>query len=264
MSLWRASRPIAGTLAEDYLALRNLVAPAGAHLRFHADAAVMDEKAPDESGWRVLWRGPMLMQAMTRGGRFSALHRTPIDLRAPKGKAVILDAAGEAVASKKMLGSKKGASVFLWRDALAPVGRMFLGEGLETTLSVWCEMSERGHPLLAGAEFRSAGDLGNIAGRARKSVAHPSLKIVASNGVARPKMIPGPEPRDDDDEPLIELPAGVSELYLLGDGDSEPVFTAHAIARGARRFARAHAGLTVRAAMAAPDCDFNDLRMAGR
>ena len=125
---------------------------------------------------------------------------------------------------------------------------------LETTLAVWTAHGRTGRPL-DGREWWAAGDLGNLAGRASASVAHPTLK----RPDGRPQRVPGPDP--DPDDAGLAIPQSVTEIVLLGDGDSEPVLTRYAMARAARRF-RAP-GRTIRCAFAPTGLDFNDLLRAG-
>ena len=62
-----------------------------------------------------------------------------------------------------------------------------------------------------------------------------------------------------EDHPIIRLPAGVAELFLLGDGDGDQFATGLAMRRACLRFLRAYPGLVVRIAMAPAGKDFNDL-----
>jgi hypothetical protein len=59
------------------------------------------------------------------------------------------------------------------------------------------------------------------------------------------------------DEPGIAVPASVTDVVLLGDGDSDRFITELAMIRASKRFARA--GRTVRVAWATPGRDFNDM-----
>jgi hypothetical protein len=99
--------------------------------------------------------------------------------------------------------------------------------------------------------FWAAGDLGNLAGRALKTISHPTLK--RPNG--RPMTVPDRYP--DPDDTGLSLPDSVEELVLLGDGDSEPLLTECAMERAARRYARE--GRQIRIAFAPAGLDFNDV-----
>ncbi|PNG27020.1 hypothetical protein [Methylocella silvestris] len=126
-------------------------------------------------------------------------------------------------------------------------------------LSVFCALRAADSPLLEGAEFRAAVSLGNLAGKALGRVKHPTLKRPDKNGVERAVFVPDNEPAGDGDFAIIPVPAAVHELVLLGDGDSEPLFTRLALERAGKRFSRAYPWLTIGLHMAAPGFDFNDM-----
>lgn len=263
--IWRKAKPIAGTLAQDYLALRKLRAPIEASLRFDPDAPFFDQ-----AEGRVLFRGPAMVAAMVRrdpdSGRdkFSCAHRTWIDLADPKGKKRVVDQkTGEIVSAKRMLGSKKGAYILLARkpNARGEIIRVFTSEGIENGLAVWCELDEMNSPLLDGAEFRAAGDLGNLSGVSAGSIAHPTDTFTDARGALRKKRVPGPVPRDPDPDPVIALPDGCEEEWLIGDGSSEPFFTRCALERAAARRARVDPDVVVRLIMANSGVDMDDMRM---
>lgn len=263
-AIWRAGVAISGTPAQAYLRRRGIDAPAEAELRFAAELPLWSGGHGDAGA--IVHRGPALLAAV-RGpnGKFAAVHRTWIDLGEARGKLRLRDSAnpGEFLDAKKVLGSKKGGSILLARDAGAPIARLFLGEGIETVLSAWCGLRDADSPLLAGAEFRSSVDLGNLSGRAEKRVAHPSLTQTDAKGRVRRVMVPGPEPMVDDVDAIISVPEGVREIYLIGDGDSEPFFTRCALERAALRFARFHGDVVVRLVMADDGVDLNDMRIVG-
>jgi hypothetical protein len=85
-------------------------------------------------------------------------------------------------------------------------------------LAVYTAMRAAGRAIDDTA-FWAAGDLGNLAGRAIETVAHPTAK----RPDGKPQRVPGPWP--DPDDPGLSIPDEVTELILLGDGDSEPVLT---------------------------------------
>src|SRR5579885_2189684 len=253
--IWRSCEPIKGTLAEDYLAQRGLTAQREARLRFHPGAAYWDR--PKDQGGRILHHGPVLAAAIEGpDGRFAGVHRTWIDLAQPNGKAHIIDlTSGDKLPAKKVRGSVKGGSILLARPG-AP-RTLYLGEGIETVLSVFCAL-RRNNPA-ADAEFRAAVSLGNMAGRAAYRVRHPTATRADSKGRMHPLFVPGREPLDDPDWPIIPVPESVTELVLLGDGDSEPFFTRMALQRAVRRFAKAYPHLSISIVLAAPGSDFNDM-----
>lgn len=180
----------------------------------------------------VLHTGPAMLCAMVdAAGKLVGVHRTWIgparDGLISKGRPLVVDpATGERVKTKKGLGLKKGAVIRLVRvtgEGEKP-RRLLMGEGIETTLSVYTALRKAGSPLLEGAAFWCGIDLGNIA-----------------------YSVPAPD--------------WCSELILLGDGDSDPHDTREALAACAARFRAA--GVTVRIAMAPEGQDFNDMLGAG-
>lgn len=263
--IWEAAAPIAGTPAVDYLALRGISAPADARLRFHAGLPFWDK--PECQGGMIVHDGPAMVAAIERpDGRFAGVHRTWIDLTQPNGKAVIVHPkTGEILPAKKVRGSLKGGSILLVRGAfdadspgdLRGAQRLFLGEGIETVLAVYCAMQP-----LEDAEFRAGVSLGNICGKAAGRVRHPTETRVDSLGRIRRQFVPDNEPLDDTDFPLIPVSDSVCQLVLLGDGDSEPFFTRQALERAGKRFARAYPHLLIRLWSAAQGQDFNDMWLA--
>lgn len=102
---------------------------------------------------------------------------------------------------------------------------------------------------IAGAEgFRpdsfyfAAGDIGNLCGPADPDSAftHPTLKSEDKNGRARAVRVQGPEPKPGiGPGDAVHLPDHVTALVLVADGDSEPYFTASAMARAEKLHSRA-------------------------
>ncbi|MBD8556891.1 P4 alpha zinc-binding domain-containing protein [Rhizobium sp. CFBP 8762] len=137
--------------------------------------------------------------------------------------------------TKKMRGSKKGGLIPILGDPDA--NRWLGGEGIENVMAV------------AGAEgFRkdtfyfSAGDIGNLAGPADPDSAfpHPTLKKQIANGQWRRVSVPGPKPKEGQNPAeALQVRAHVRQLLLVADGDSEPLWTASAMARAQARLARA-------------------------
>ncbi|HEY1309887.1 MAG TPA: toprim domain-containing protein, partial [Pseudolabrys sp.] len=60
--------------------------------------------------------------------------------------------------------------------------------------------------------------------------------------------------------PAIAIPESVTDLVLLGDGDSDPFTTMTTMRRAEARYARP--GLHIRVAMAPAGQDFNDVWMS--
>jgi hypothetical protein len=244
--IWRGGRPIGGTAAEDYLRLRGLTWPADVRLKFDPYARYYVEDRPKA---RLLHTGSALLARIQRGGQFKGVHRSWFDLAQPKGKAVIVDPkTGAALNSKKMRGSKKGCHIDL-TETSAP-HTLILGEGIEKVLAIWTAMQEGGRDL-AGVGFWTSADLGNLGGKAAKTVAHPTLKTPTG----RARRVGGPEP--DLTSPAIEIPPSVTRLVLLADTTSDRFLTECTLARAAARYARP--GLEIVAAWGPAGADFDDL-----
>ena len=257
--LWQSTVAVAGTPVEAYLANRGLdLPPSTPGLRALPSVAYFHGEVANPSGApssRVLARGWAMAAAFIRpDGRFGGLHLTHLDAGNPPGKLAVADPdTGEILPAKKMHGSKRGAHIVV-APCEGPPRCLVVGEGIETTLAVWTAHRRTGRVDHMTAWW-AAGDLGNLAGRAASSVAHPALK----RPDGRPLRVPGPDPNPDDAG--LAIPQSVTAIVLLGDGDSEPVLTRHAMARAARRF-RAP-GRTIRCAFAPTGLDFNDLLRAG-
>lgn len=267
---WKSAAPIHGTVAASYLQGRGLQLPdycPGLKFLpsapfFHGDT--IDERSGKKSP-RKIHTGPAMLGAFIRpDAKFGGLHMTwlqPAELDATGEwatsgaqfiKAEILDPdTGEVLNSKKMRGSKTGAYIAI--VLLEQPRRLVIGEGIETVLSVWTAMHQAGREIDDMA-FWAAGDLGNLAGSANKTIAHPTLK--RPNG--QPQRVPDRYP--DPDDPGLKIPDSVEELILLGDGDSEAFLTECAMERAARRYGRE--GRSIRIAFAPAGLDFNDVLKA--
>lgn len=259
-AIWKAAEPFAGSIAETYLrevrGIREL--PDGLRLRFAPKLAFCHGEEDDGTGRmvaRVIHRGPALLGAGVDGaGKFRALHRQYLDLDQPDGKAKLIDpdSGKEIDDKKKSLGSLGGAAMHL----VDGDRRLYIGEGIETVLSVWYAMHAAGRDL-SGCAFWCAFNLGNLGGKHSGTVAHPFLKDAGG----KPQRIQGPEP--DLKGSGIAIPDSVEDIVLLGDGDSDRFTTHCALYRGARRFrlnseAMTRIGRTVRVAWAPEGRDFND------
>lgn len=261
-ALWMASVPIAGTPAEAYLARRGLADPQSRALRYKADLPYYHGETLDERGKavrRLIHRGPALLAAVTSAsGHFVGLHQTWLDLSTTKGKAEIADPdTGELLPAKKMRGSKQGGAIVLLPAWGGQAVTVYAAEGIETLLSVWMALVAAGADLRATA-FVCAADLGNLAGGATETVAHPTLKVADKRGAMRRVHVPGPVP--DVSSRAMPIPPDCTDLVLLGDGDSERFLTEMAMARACARHAAP--GRSVRVAWAPDGMDFNDLLRA--
>jgi hypothetical protein len=168
--------------------------------------------------------------------------------------------------------------------------RLVIGEGIETVLSVF--LAERGSAakadirppgapsLTPGAQGRDCGpaegrprgaasqsdagvsaywsglDLGHIGGRAAASIDHPTLTRTDAKGRVFRRRVPGPWP-DPQPERDLPVPDGVTEILLLGDGDSDRFATEMHLRRAAARWAAP--GRRIRIAWAEEGADFNDM-----
>lgn len=252
--IWMAASPIAGSMAERYLRFRGVQPPMGAELRCH-------EKLPywlclgasaGKQDWQVIHEGPAMVAAITGpGGRFQGAHCTWIDINfESSGKAEIFHPdTGEHLASKKVRGSAKAGHIHLGGEAEATT--LYVGEGIETVLSVRESLA-----AMEGLLFWSAISLGNLGGRARESVIHPTLTRKDAKGRIKRMKVPGPLP-DLSETPVLLPPETVTEIVILGDGDSDRFTTDCVLRRAAGRWARD--GRTIRAAWADDGSDFNSM-----
>ncbi|WP_316189429.1 CHC2 zinc finger domain-containing protein [Bradyrhizobium sp. SZCCHNS1054] len=233
----------------SYLLARGIHAPWNAKLRLHPAMPYFGDGREREP--RLIHRGPaMLAPILSAEPRFTGLHITWLELDL-SGKAQILDPeTGEVLPSKKVRGSKAGGYIDLGGCAPGEATRMIAGEGIETVLSVYTAML-RAKRDLSRTLFRAGIDLGNLAGRASETLAHPTIKTAAGRALRVPGSIA------DVSSPAMPVPDNITELVLLGDGDSDAFTTRHAMTRAAARHARP--GRVVRVVFAPDGLDFNDL-----
>ncbi|MCP1832814.1 CHC2 zinc finger domain-containing protein [Bradyrhizobium sp. USDA 4545] len=258
---WKGAMPIHDTVAARYLEGRGLQLPEHCPgLKFLPSAPYFHGEEIDQhgrkAGPRKIHSGPAMCGAFIRpDGKFGGLHMTWLSASDPGekiNKAEIVDPdSGEILPAKKMRGSKTGAYIAI--VLLEEPRRLVIGEGIETVLSVYTAMHQAGRDLDDMA-FWAAGDLGNLAGRANKTIAHPTLKRPNGQSQRVPDRFPDP------DDPGLKIPDSVEELILLGDGDSEPFLTECAMERAARRYFRD--GRVTRIAFAPSGRDFNDVLKA--
>ncbi len=228
---WKnAGREIDGTPAEIYCSARGLYLPPGLRIRWNPDWPLFDRNADGKP--IEVHRGPAIFLPILRpDGYFDGLHATWFDPARPGEKIYVTNAKGERVPAKKVRGLKKGNHIRLSE----PTGftRLFVGEGFETVLSPFRALSVRISPLLAGSAWWTSVDLGNLAGKATDRMMHPTETFTDKAGRTRRRQIPGTEP-DMSDHAMV-VPDQVTDLYLIGDGDSEPVRTRNALKRAAHR-----------------------------
>ncbi|TWD58120.1 hypothetical protein FB480_101875 [Agrobacterium vitis] len=170
----------------------------------------------------------------------------------PKFRPVLFDADGKKLSSKKMHGAKKGSFLPVFGDLDAT--RWVVGEGIENP-AAW-----------AGPEgwredtfYCAAGDIGNLAGPRdpASDFYHPTLKKQDAAGRWKRVKVQGPDPLPDQGpDDAMQIPAHVTELLVLADGDSEPVQTAACLARMAARLERP--GLNIQIQFPPANMDFSE------
>lgn len=237
--LWEQGQRPEGTPVQDYL-LRRAIDPTllggfASCIRFHPDLPYAHHI---DGRWVTVHRGPAMICAVQNAeGRFSALHRTYLDLDQPKGKAVIRHPqTGEVLDAKKGLGSKKGGAIRLSGGRVSDT--LIMAEGIETTFSAW----HGAVSTMPDAMFWAGIDLGNMSGRQESGKRHSGL------------------PDLDDDRAFVP-PAHVRLLIFVMDGDSDPKATRAKLEAGARRAMLKRPGLRAKIAPAPNGFDLNDVLM---
>ncbi|MEN6306023.1 MAG: DNA primase [Armatimonadia bacterium] len=251
--IWRDAGPLKGSIAEAYLRHRDVEPGPGAKLRAVTDLPYWHNI---DGAWRAIYSGPALVAAIQgTDQRFIGCHITWIDrtFSTASGKAQIVHPeTGELLDAKKVRGSQKGGHIHLGGEGHER--RLVVGEGIETVLSVRCAECLEGR--LAPSLYWSSVNLHNLGGKSAGSVPHPSLTITDVKGRVRPQRVPGPQP-DPSDTAVMAPPEHVTEILLLGDGDSEHFTTRNVLLRFAARWRRP--GRAIRAAWAEQGADFNDM-----
>jgi hypothetical protein len=236
------------------------------NIRFDPAHSYWSDAHRDERGYAtIVHQGPaQIAPFVSLDGEVVGCHETWIDMSAPPKFRVVLwtrskDAAKagvaqlppkveppqdmieaghyERMASKKMQGSKLGALIPVLGDLSA--ARWVAAEGIESVLGFAALDGWREDTL-----YLATGAMDNLAGKAdpESAFSHPTIKDQDARGRWRARRIPGPVPAANDNRALT-LPDHVREFVIAVDGDSEPVWTASAIARAEARLARE--GLTI-------------------
>ncbi|MGJ8570208.1 MAG: DUF7146 domain-containing protein [Hoeflea sp.] len=187
---------------------------------------------------RDIWCGPaMVLPFVNSDGQLIGIHQTWIDLeRGPKFRPqLICPDKREPLPSKKMRGTKKGGLIPVAGEMSAT--RWVVGEGFENVAAWFAAQLAEDRPLARPTFYAAAGDIGNLAGAAARTgrFAHPSNVKFDVKRVARPVMMPSPDPDPGRLGEGFPLGTHVRELLFLGDGDSEPVWTAAHMARAEAR-----------------------------
>ncbi|WP_246272772.1 DUF7146 domain-containing protein [Oricola thermophila] len=210
-------------------------------IKFHADLPYWADRETCIGAFPA-----MVIPFMAADGALIGCHCTWIDLSNPPKfrRDFGVDEAGCPRPSKKMRGRKKGGILPLAGHG-GRARRWVVGEGVENTLAVALCEGFRGDTFYA-----AAGDLGNLAGKADPAsrFRHPTERRTDALGRSRPVFVPGPEP--DWSAEAMPVLDHVEALVLLADADSEPVFTASAMARARKRHGAP--GRTVAVAWPAP------------
>ena len=137
--LWQACRPVDRTHAETYLRARRIGASRFPALRFHRDLWYRDET-------RVCGYPGLVAAVTTNEGELTGVHRTWLHTRNP-AKALVCT-------PRKALGLIHGRAVRLAAVPHRSPGRLLVGEGIESVLSVLTAI-----PGLSGAAALSASSL---------------------------------------------------------------------------------------------------------
>lgn len=240
--IWSEGRDPTGTDVERYLEIRGLpgILPRLTRcLRLHPSLPYM---VHEDGGWIEIDRRPAMLAAIQAiNGRLCCVHRTWLDVSAPKGKAVIrragqpaLDANGRPLKAKKTLGSTKGGAIRL----ITPerYDAMVMGEGIETTLTAAAA------DAVPGAAYWAGVDLGNMAGR--------MIRVDGKRHSGLPDM---------DDRRAFVPPPWVRRLIFIMDGDSEPKMTRAKLECGLRRAMALVPGLKGQIVKAGDGVDLNDV-----
>ena len=239
--LFRRGQPILGTWADKYLRARGvyLDASLASELRFIATLAYRgfaDDKTKVET--RLGSFPAMLAPIRCDDGSIIGCHRTYLDPERPAK----LRPPGDVTRNKakKHIGRKKHGAIWITE----PQENMAIGEGIETVLS-W-------HALGIGPDqigLCTSVDLYNLAGKCTGTVSHPVSGKPVTNGV----------PLFEDGGEGVIMPSIVKNIWILGDGDSEPVLTRNCIRSAGLRWKEQ--GRSVNISMAPDGLDWSDVLM---
>ena len=256
--IWRHAKQYGDDLIRAYHGKRDLLTPPDLRLR-------QLPRVPyyrDGKGSAVLHTGPAIIAPiLSAEHKFSGLHFTWLDLDREKGKAKIVAPDGEEFPAKKVRGTKTGGYMLVQGD-FASATTTIAAEGRETVQAFYTSMIRAGKSI-EGTLFLAGIDLGNLAGRAMETVAHPFLKSrppasgrcsTGGRSVRVPNDIP------DLDAPAMPVPEQTELLIGLGDGDSDEFTTRQAMTRFARRHAKP--SRRIRTPFAPPGEDYDSWRRA--
>ncbi|PTW53904.1 CHC2-type zinc finger protein [Breoghania corrubedonensis] len=274
--IWTAGRTFAGSPGETiYWRGRGLWAPGRPgersavypSLRFAEDLPYYAPALGKGQKPRLIYSGPAVLAAIVGPAdgddlRFQGVHITWFDPDHAGEKVRLIDpATGEGLPAKKIRGSKARGWILLRdpRRVGIGIGRLRIGEGVETVRSYWqAEEAVRGADGIAATAYATSIDLQSMGGPAMATVAHPSATHTTKTGKVVPDRVPGPVPDTETPRALraLMLPDSVREVLMLGDSDSD-AFTARQVhARAAARWARP--GRRIGSVWAPEGEDFND------
>ncbi|WP_026986537.1 CHC2 zinc finger domain-containing protein [Fodinicurvata fenggangensis] len=281
LDIWRGAGPIAGTLAERYLANRLGLDPADfaligglpASLRCHAALPYWGE---DERGAPVqAGSGPALVAAVQGpgcraegGGQITAVHCTWLfdgtGEADGKGRRIWgRSADGQPWATKKIIGRYSGGALRL----TAGGAEIVTAEGIETTLALYLAMAqaEADGQIRELPSFWAALSLNNLAGPGDSSarrVQHPQRPWVEDprTGKQRRNYLPARDP--DLSQPGLWLPPGCATWVIAEDSDNKDPDSARAVYDRAERRGR-HEGRRVRRTRPPEGLDFADWYVRG-
>lgn len=243
--IWDETLPGAGTLVEAYLRFRGIgpdVLPFGwpKPLRFHPNLPYWC--TPKAASPYILCRCPAMVAGISApDGSFMGVHCTWLN-EDGRGKKKLVDRHHTVLDAKKVKGTQKGGAIRLTPRQPA----LFVGEGIETTLSALYATAQAGK---VGYGAWCGISLGNIAGGSSGSLPHPQRA-----GFRVPSRNP------DLDNPGFVPPQGVDEAILLGDGDSDRITTENQLFCAAARYRQSH--MRCRISFADEGTDFNDMLRA--
>lgn len=281
LEIWRGAQPIAGTLAERYLAKRlglepldfALIGGLPASLRCHPALPYWGEEPdgrPVQAG-----RGPALVAAVQGpgcraegGGQIAAVHCTWLfdgtGEDDGKGRRIWGRAAdGAPWPTKKIIGRYSGGAL-----RLTPGGATIVtGEGIETTLALYLAMAQAEadgqSQELPG--FWAALSLNNLAGpgdSSAKREQHPQRPWVEDPRTGKPRRNHLPQRQPDLSQPGLWLPPGCGTWIIAEDSDNKDPHSARAIYDRAERRGR-HEGRHVRRTRPPEGLDFADWYVRG-
>ena len=266
-TIWRAAKPIEpGSIAARYFERRGLNPPTFRSFRWLPQADYYRQAR----GWekaRVIWQGPAVVAAiLDQSGTFKGVHVTHIDPETcGKVRLPDPDKPDELLPAKKVRGSQTGGHIPM--NHVERPTRLIVGEGIETVLSVMQSLPPDPNTL-----FWSAVSLGNLGGKAARTVPHPTKTKTDKRGAKRKVRVPGPEPaiqearsaegatgnkKNPDGRPSLMPPETVTDVVLLADSDSDRFTVECALTRTASRWAAD--GRTIRVAWPPEGADFNDV-----